>query len=291
MRAPPLTPSFPMEQQKKDIEVHNTISRRKDTLTFKGFPVEECSGSMTPPPSGIKLLWRPNNYRRRILLSVRGGSTLNSALLKRGVKRNSQNGLFFLPWKQIKIQVGPHAVVGIWSQNVIGGVKETFLIETCSSKDFDDRLSMKKEEIRRVIDDCLKSFLKDFKVCMPLFSPVWIRHEDWIKGEEYIDKLPRECIIHDTVFKKVYSEGVEFIGGINKEPTGSVKNYIKNRALEDFSPEIVKALNGLRDDMALLDVEPLNSIANRMRIIKENNLLSWYNDLSISQRKIVLGVD
>ena len=68
-----------------------------------------------------------------------------------------------------------------------------------------------------------------------------------IKGEEFIDSLPRDLIIHDTVFKKVYEQGVEFKG------VPYVKNYIKNRALEDVSPII-------SDQLMLIDkkIELLN---------------------------------
>ena len=61
------------------------------------------------------------------------------------------------------------------------------------------------------------------------------------KGEDYIDKIPKEVIIHDTIFKKVYGEGIEF--GVTGEPTVKLKTYIKNRAIEDIAPEIIKSIN------------------------------------------------
>ena len=76
-------------------------------------------------------------------------------------------------------------------------------------------------------------------------KPRWSRYEDFIKGEDYIDKIPREVIIHDTYFKKVYGKGIEFVKADKEEPTAHLKNYIKNRAVEDLAPEIANSINVL----------------------------------------------
>jgi len=75
-------------------------------------------------------------------------------------------------------------------------------------------------------------------------KPTWDRYEDWIKGEEFIDNIPPETIIHDTFFKKVYPKGIEFIQTKKKEePTIHLKNYIKNQSIKKREPIIAKEIN------------------------------------------------
>ena len=94
------------------------------------------------------------------------------------------------------------------------------------------------------MDNTLKEFSHKFKVFLPFKRPIWGRHEDFIKGESYIDKIPRESQFIDTVCKKVYAEkGIEFIGGKGEEPTLKTKTYLKTRAIEDIAPEIADSIN------------------------------------------------
>ena len=104
------------------------------------------------------------------------------------------------------------------------------------------------------------------KACFPLDLSldydlsVWIRHEDDVKGEEFIDDLPESLIMHDTYFKKVYPKGVEL-----KSPI-YVKNYISNRVLENLAPMICKELNRLH-----LKVDQYDMVSFLKREIKELN--------------------
>lgn len=217
------------------------------------FPMEQNSESMV---LFKRILWRPNNYRRGMdILYLKHDVKLSSI---RKVKRylsfpvevssENRNKLIYLTLSpNIKVMIGKKRLVGIWSQNRIGGHKETFLLESKSSEELERKLKEKKKEISLQIDRAVKYVGKRLGVLKPYARCGWIRHEDWIKGEEFIDSIPRETIVHDTVFKKVYGEGVEFIGGKDVEPGARLKNYIKNRALEDFSPVIHEELCVLRE--------------------------------------------
>ena len=121
--------------------------------------------------------------------------------------------------------------------------------EECAS-----RLEEIKEGIRSVIDGAIVGFVDRYDGLgvnkqsgeggkRDLLKRVfWVRHEDWVKGEEFIDRIPRGLVIHDSVFKKVYEEGVEFVGGKGVPGVGEVKRYLKNRVVEDFAPEIAKVV-------------------------------------------------
>ena len=70
----------------------------------------------------------------------------------------------------------------------------------------------------------------------------WLRHEDWLKEESYIGKLPRDLVVYDEVVKKVYEDGVEFHGGKNREGVEEVRQALRNLALVKFAPELESVL-------------------------------------------------
>jgi hypothetical protein len=154
----------------------------------------------------------------------------------------------------ITIQYYKKTLVGIWAQDKRGKDKVTYLLEDPT------RLEEKREEIRVKIDSELIRIARLLNIALPFEKPTWVRHEDYIKGEEYINNIPEDMIIHDTVFKKVYPKGIEFIGYKDEIPTAKVKTYIKNRALENFIPEIVQALE---------DVNPLGTIKKRCLTVQD----------------------
>jgi hypothetical protein len=154
--------------------------------------------------------------------------------------------------------------MAIWEQQKRGKYKQTYLIERDSIEELNKRIDEINEEIKQQIDKALLSFVKEFNIKVES-KPYWVRHEEYIKGEEYIDKLPKDLIIHDTVFKKVYGSGVEFINP-NSPPGIEVKNYIKNRALEDISPKIVEALNELGSSYSKIAEDVLKPLTYQIQL-------------------------
>ena len=219
-------------------------------------PQADISRSMTTTKTTFKIFWRPNNYRRQIKVKEKNNSTIKkiestiSAIQHLtfsyephtkmvSVKNYAQNKNH----KGITIQYGRNTLTAIYSQNIIAGVKEIFLIEANTIDDLEEYINNKKKDIEKYINKALNQFIKEFKLSIPFTKPEWSRYEDFIKGEEYIDKIPREVIIHDTYFKKVYGEGIEFKNsGRGEEPTVHLKNYIKNRAIENIAPAIADEL-------------------------------------------------
>lgn len=216
---------------------------------FEKSPKTRPSSSMTTPKKTISIVWRPNNYRRQIEVKEKTNSiknkiihTIKNANYTEHTKLISIKN--FTP--NITLQYGKNTLTGIYSQNVIGGHKETFLIEAYKISHLEEYLQQKKKDIRERIDKALIVFSRQYDIILPLRKPVWSRYEDFLKGEEYIDKIPAETVIHDTYFKKVYGEGIEFIKTDKGEaPTVHLKNYIKNRAIEDLAPDISDSINGL----------------------------------------------
>jgi hypothetical protein len=250
-------PLFPMENSDDSIRDH--IKKLTNPI-FEAALKEKIPDSMTTIQPSFRYLWRPHNYRRQIrvrewfdsgydaLMSAINSSYFNPSGVKIAFNYNSRlktlsiHGLY----SNITLQLGRNTLVGIWKQNIVSGEKETYLLESKSFQDIEDWLYNKKKVIMDRLDLALRDFATKSSLLQPGEQPVWGRYEDWIKGDDYIDKIPRECIIHDTVFKKVYEEGVEFKGGKGDNPVVHMKNYIKNRSLEDFSPLLIKELEEIK---------------------------------------------
>ncbi len=113
-----------------------------------------------------------------------------------------------------------------------------------------------------------------------------VRGEHGIHGIEYLDKIPDDMIIHDTIFKKVYKRKVEFYDPAN------IKNTVSNFALKEFAPEISNSINGLSskfdkfiDEFLPIQKEFAVNIKTHTKVLKGidksfkkfNNLLSQKN--------------
>ena len=202
----------------------------------------------------IKTLWRPNNYRRklRVLRKTNSASekiqkAFSTIELTNKLQINNHTKVITIKnYKEnITLQYGKDFLIGIWSQPIIKGHKQSFIIESFNIKDVNDIIEKEKKVIELQIDNALYSFTKDFDLTLPKEKPIWSRYEDFLRGEDYIEKLPENLIIHADIFKKVYGKGIEFIHSEKTpNPTVSTENYIKNRALESFAPEIAEAIQG-----------------------------------------------
>ena len=206
---------------------------------------ETPSNSMTIAPVSLKFLWRPNNYRRKINVKTKDNSTIKkiqSAIESTYKLQYYEHNklLFVYNFNGITLMYGKNTLTGIWSQDK---PKTTYLVESDCFEGLEELIDKRREKIRERIDSALEEFSKQFNIKLMFEKPMWDRYEDWIKGDEFIDSIPEETIVHDTVFKKVYPKGIEFKQSSDKEdPTIFLKNYIKNRAIEKISPEIANEL-------------------------------------------------
>ncbi len=257
--------------KKKEVS-NKSIKDYVDSITtpiFERVLQEDLSNSMTTTKKTFSYFWRPNNYRRQIEVKEKTNSTLQEikgAIGKLHMELNINPHTKIISIKNYKpnitIQYGRTILTAIYSQKIIAGEKETFRIERNTINEIQARINEIKQDIEKRIDNALKSFSSKFKLTKPFKRPIWGRYEDFIKGEEYIDKIPRECIIHDTYFKKVYGKGIEFKKAGQEGPTIHLKNYIKARAIEDIAPEIANSINGLGSIM--------ESVAVNMAYVTEN---------------------
>jgi len=238
-------------------------------------PKEASPDIMDISQRPFRIAWRPNNYRRKTVISEVSDITLKKiGGVYRNIKITKKRVTFIRDYPHVLLIVGRTKLQGVWAQPRDGDKKETHVIERQSIGEVEDALLVKREEIKCLLDNAMQDFISKFGLDIGA-EIYWDRYEDWVKGEEVIDGLNPELIVHDTFFKKVYGEGIEFKQTANKEePVVHLKQYIKNRAVEDVAPEIAVALDGVRDVLCKLvpGDSPLVTIKKLVRVYPDDLL-------------------
>lgn len=222
----------------------------KEEQRFLIVPQEMKTDSMTIQKKPFFLLWRPNNYRRQITIS----RPYDSGMLKvpqetyptipsfpmelkekygKKLTIGGRNKLISIKdfKENITLQLGTTKLTAIYSQKKKGNKKIVFRIEGDNEKEVLKKIKGIKEDIKVYLDNALKEFSKQYGLYLPLIKPKWTRYEDFLRGEEYLEKIPKDVMIFGTTFKKVYERGIEFIKYKEEEPTDSIVNYIDNQAI------------------------------------------------------------
>lgn len=223
-------------------------------------------------------LWRPNNYRRQIRLSVKVNSGLKSTIVTTtGGTVNFHTKVLSIKnyFPNITLQLGSSVLTAIWSQNIILGEKEVFFISGDSFVEVENFISLKVDEITRLLDGALNHFISKFGLLSDAL-PVWSRHENWFRGEEFIDSIPSEVVVHARGFKKVYGSGVEFVGGVEISPDIGIKRYIENRLREDFRIDYSSVVEWAdKNIFSLFDVVRYEVFINNFSVGNKSLFSDW----------------
>lgn len=205
----------------------------------------------TPPYFINKIFFRPNNYRRKTQIRGMGKKNPNHTppylyklKKKYGVQPHPQNKNIYVKFDNITVVVSRNWITSIYEQPKERGYKLIYEF-TGSHKEIKEKVEQKQKEIKGEIDKRLLEVSRGMGLNINPKSIEWVRHEDFIKGEDFIDKIPEDIVIHDTAFKKVYKKGIEFIG---KEPTG-LKQYLKNKSVEDDAEKIIKEIQEVKEEI------------------------------------------
>ena len=288
---PPFISTGKSSDKKSDVSSHSLREYVKSIalpIFENAVPKETFTDSMAIGKKRFSIVWRPNGYRRQMSISGRSDSTAKTTIEKFKKVRVTKKNLIFIrdfEEQQIVVQIGSKTISALWSQRVVDGDKEVFHIVRDSLDELDLAIESKKADIEKRCDEVLRV------VCQRLgfvgFAPKWVRYEDWVKGDEVIDSLSPHAIVHDTVFKKVYGEGLEFKQSPRKEePVVHLKNYVKNRALEDVSPVIARELSELRE--AFVKCDPLRFLFWQVKCLDDlfkPEVVSMVQHLKLSERR------
>jgi len=149
--------------------------------------------------------------------------------------------------------------------------KSWWVISRAKYSQIDGRIDQLNNELEKHCIRALKLFISihggqcDF---VPIThkkdgSPM-VMGEDKIKGDDFIDSIPKEWQIQDTVFKKVYLENnLELYD--RGDGKASLKNYVKYATLKDHVPEIAASINEVGNEvMGGMEIIK-NTIANDLK--------------------------
>ena len=213
----------------------------------------------------ICILWRPNNYRRKILVKLIGESTRDNMKNHyiNTTYSNHNKLLFVKDYPGVILMIGNRSLTGIWSQRIIKGERETFLIEGNSIDDIECFIELKKNEIEAKIDAAILHLASSFNIPVSGALIGWERTENWFRGEDFVNRLPREAIFYDSRSKKVYDDGVEFTSGTGeKNSVVSMLNYLENSQVERVVPELVVRIGNV-EKVQLRILERIESLSKR----------------------------
>lgn len=204
------------------------------------------SNSMTTSEGFINKFWRPHNFRRGIQIK----SFDNSMFSKKGFIHGTTipyNKCLHTKIISIKysdnltIQIFKNNVHGEWKQVFINGERETILLKGKSLNEIDRKIIGLKRHVHKLIEDAVNLVISKvgFIVVGDFF---YVRGENWTRGDHWVEKLPRDCIIHEEHWKKVYPYGIEIIGGKGEDSIELFKQHIHNSIVYDFAPLIAKEM-------------------------------------------------
>ena len=194
------------------------------------------------------ILWRPNNYRIEIEFNAKKFKEHYLTLLKKPNKKRISYGEFKISNYGTKFTKKGRDItlmIDIPKKTNIGKITAIYKnkgfwykVLVTNLDEFSYYIDTKVEGIKQKLFNEVKTTLKRHRYKGLVFYNQfkWVRHEDAIKNEDFIDNLDPSMIIHDTYFKRVYPDNIEF-----KNPA-FVKTYIKNRVIEDLAPEIKNEL-------------------------------------------------
>lgn len=197
----------------------------------------------------IQFLWQPHNYRLYFTFDKKN---FKPPLYKYPSKKvgftyeakNYNSEHHFNNFHKCRIVIKRRLVEVINKSHE----KQWRLITAPNINEIDKRINKVIEKLNKESIYALKQLIKRFGGYSNL-KIIKIRGEHGIHGVDYIDKIPEDMIIHDTIFKKPYKKKLEFYDPVY------VKNTVTNNAIKDIAPAICNSLENINNS--------INSIADK----------------------------
>lgn len=221
---PTLPPSFPMETLKDQLRGYANRLYVKNLLK-KVFPQEAFSDSRTI--GGF--FWCPHNYRLKVpfsgFLDFDSTPIRNIGSLSRFPIHRSRKKIISIKISpSVTVQIFKSCAMIIYSERTKGGAKLWRKVSITDLEAFNSWWDAEQVSISQTLFSALKAL--ELPLSFDYEGALFMRHEDAIKGEAFLDSIPKDQVIEDTTFKKVYKDEVEF-----KNPF-FLKNYINSRVTE-----------------------------------------------------------
>lgn len=245
------TPSFPMENKKENKE--GFPDGQKDAVS-----TGNASNPMRVENSQIIKAVQPHNARLYFDFEKVGYNPTPPRVLK----NHGSEEHYDYPTHRIVVRKKTIEVCYLAHQ------KQWHRLVAESEKEIDDKL----KELDKEIDDKCYLYLKEFIAKhggKTQFNLLRKRKQDWgIHGDDFLDNIPDDMIINADSVKKWYRDKVEFLG------VNETSNYLKNRALENYSPIIAEKLESLNKEIKAQKVEiqslyPLKKLKDSCKSIND----------------------
>ena len=219
---------------------------------FKKVLGERLTNTMGVEGVFIKSLWRPNNYRLTMIFNKDTFKPTHpkKPLFPVEIKSTNYGSKFIQKTdERTTIMVDKTKITCIYSLKDFNYNKIWYLIEAYSLEDIEKRIIEKVNDIKSYCIQQINRFTKVYGGRAIIDKAYWSWYEDGLHTEEYLDKISREYIVHDTIFKKVYKDEIEFRkpkGQLKGEPALHLKNTITNLAIKNTAPELIKEIQDLK---------------------------------------------
>jgi len=210
----------------------------------------------------ISFLWQPHNYRLYFYFNKTNFIPPTSkSIYKTRSKyelKNYGSEHHFYNWKDCKITIKKTMVEVINKSHN----KQWRLITANSIPQIKKKIDQVVENLNKQGISALKSIIRRFGGISDC-KIIKVRGEHGIHGIDYLDRIPEDMVIHDTIFKKVYKGKVEFYDPAN------IKNFVSNMALKDIAPEIAESIDNLGNQLILT----IRSLDKSIKLEIENKKL------------------
>lgn len=190
----------------------------------------------------IKFLWQPHNYRLYFNFNKKNFKVVTPSLYKYPAfsyqLANYGSEHHFNNFMGCRIIIKKNLAEVINKSHH----KQWRLITANSINEIDTRINEVVSKLNNQGINALKALIRlcggvsDCKILK-------VRGEHGIHGIDYLDRIPEEMIIHDTVFKKQYKKKPEFYEPVH------IKNIVTNNAINDIAPEIAASINNLGNQL------------------------------------------
>lgn len=187
----------------------------------------------------IKRLWQPHNYRLYIAFDRK---TFNPTEVGFDLKNYKSEHHYkeLIDGCKIVVKKTQVELINLKRHN------KWWHIHALKSSDIDDRIVEITDMLDAECINALREFIRLFGGKSDLEIIKRRKSEDGFKGDKFIDKIPKEMVIHDECFKKVYLEKTE-IKGVHY-----VRNKLHNTMIENVAPQIAEEIIELNKNFNLL---------------------------------------
>ncbi len=132
------------------------------------------------------------------------------------------------------------------SQNVIFYLKQNIAYKIYKDNDVNKAMDL----AQKILADHIFKFTQRYPgIELDFTKPRLVRNEIEVKANNLKKYIPKDMVMHDTIFKKVYrNQGIEFTG---KAAPENAKKLINNMTINDYAPDFVDSFNKLSEQIEL----------------------------------------